>query len=69
MSKHLDDIKFIKYSTDIEFVTYAKHFQRFKYDDKIANTLQSLIKDRLNSMGYSFKIGCCGTNEIKKVTT
>ena len=65
--KHQDDISFISYSTDIEFVTYAKHFQRFKYDDKIANSLQSLIKDRLTRMGYSFKIGCCGTNEIKRI--
>ena len=68
MSKHSEDISFIRYSTDIEFVTYAKRFQTHKYDNKINNMLLTLIKDRLNVMGYSFKLSCCGNNEIKRIT-
>lgn len=52
---------------DDDFLQYARLVGRGNMTLREFTELCSKIKNRCNSMGYTWERGCCGTNRIVKI--
>ena len=56
-------LKRVLLSNDVEFMTYVKWLRHTEINDTILHS----INERMNKLGYTFEIGCCGKNNIRKI--
>jgi hypothetical protein len=61
-------LKVIQLSSDNDFLHYAKYFRMSKDNMHDFNLCVEQIVKRCKSLGYTFTLGCCGKNELKRIT-
>lgn len=61
-----DELKHIKLASDVEFLEYVKYLRTWKYNKLDNEILMTEINQRLDTLGYTLEIGCCGTNKLHK---
>ena len=64
-----DQLKHIQLSGESEFLQYARFFKLTKHmnlNDYMI--LRDEVKKRCRILGYSFEQGCCGQNNIRRLT-
>lgn len=64
-----EQLKHIQLSGESEFLQYARFFRLTKHISlQEYVTLRDEVKKRCRLLGYEFTEGCCGVNQIKKLT-
>jgi hypothetical protein len=54
-------------SGDEEFLQYAQYFRMTKDNRHDFEVCINEINKRARYLGYSFELGCCGTNKLKRI--
>lgn len=55
-------------SNDAEFFSYVMYLRPYNIEQFEYNTIVKQIENRLQQMGYTFEFGCCGSNNIRRIT-
>lgn len=62
-----NDLEKLSDLNDTDFLRYAKHFRLHFVEYKLLDNVTKYINNRCNQLGYSFELGCCGSNKLKRI--